>query len=206
MRGAYSRSSRAPTLWNVPAHCSAAGAVPRRCAERAMQKLPGPALHFRRRPARERQQQDALRIGAAADQVRDAVGERVGLARAGAGDDQQRSAVLLRDAVPCSTASRCSAFRGARKSSEWATARAIERSFEARIARTRGRSFRLSADVILWRRRQGDNARSGLKERAMTPSLSLRILMSLLVAGSACAGPANYAAAMVALLRHGAAP
>ena len=35
-----------------------------------------------------------MRIRAAADQVRDAVGERVGLAGAGAGDDQQRSAVL----------------------------------------------------------------------------------------------------------------
>ncbi len=61
-----------------------------------MQKLPRPALHFRRGPARKRQQENALRIRAAADKVRDAVGERVGLAGAGAGDDQQRSAVSLR--------------------------------------------------------------------------------------------------------------
>ena len=59
-----------------------------------MQKLPRPALHFRRRPPRKRQQQDALRIGALQHQMRDAVGERVGLAGAGAGNDQQRTIVL----------------------------------------------------------------------------------------------------------------
>jgi hypothetical protein len=45
-----------------------------------MQKLPGPALHLRGRTPRKRQQQDALRIGAVAHQMRNAVGERVGLA------------------------------------------------------------------------------------------------------------------------------
>ena len=40
--------------------------------------------------AREREQQDAPRVGAAGDEVRDAVHQRGGLAGAGAGDDEQR--------------------------------------------------------------------------------------------------------------------
>jgi hypothetical protein len=86
----YSRSSRAPMPWNVPAQCSAADdrVGPRTAA----------AMRSTRRPisgrgaARERQQQDAVRIGAVPDQVGDAVGQRVGLAGACAGDHQQRAA------------------------------------------------------------------------------------------------------------------
>ncbi len=50
-----------------------------------------PARHLGRRAAREGEEQDAARIGAPDDQVRDAVGERRGLARAGAGNHQQRA-------------------------------------------------------------------------------------------------------------------
>ena len=57
------------------------------------------ARHLGGGAAREGQQQDAARIGAVDDQVGDAVGERVGLARAGAGDDQQRPGVVL-DGAP----------------------------------------------------------------------------------------------------------
>ena len=41
-------------------------------------------------PARKRHQQDAARVGAVHDEVGDAVRQRVGLARAGSGDDQER--------------------------------------------------------------------------------------------------------------------
>ena len=61
-----------------------------------------PARHLGGGAARERHQQDAPRIGAVDDQMGDAVRQRVGLARAGAGDDEQRQprrAVLLPDAV-----------------------------------------------------------------------------------------------------------
>ncbi len=49
------------------------------------------ARHFRGSPARKGHEQDAARIGSANDQVGNAVGERVGLAGAGTGDDQQRA-------------------------------------------------------------------------------------------------------------------
>ena len=49
------------------------------------------APHLGSGPAGEGQQQDASGIGAVDDQVGDAMRERVGLARAGAGDDQQRA-------------------------------------------------------------------------------------------------------------------
>ena len=49
-----------------------------------------PAGHLAGGPAREGHQQDAPGIGAIDDQVGDAVRQRVGLARPGAGDDQQR--------------------------------------------------------------------------------------------------------------------
>ena len=48
--------------------------------------------HLRRRAPAEGEQQDAPRIGAAEDEVRHAMCQRVGLARAGAGDDEQRPA------------------------------------------------------------------------------------------------------------------
>ena len=73
-----------------------------RLAERGGDDALDAALHLGRGPAGEGQQQDAAGIGAVDDQVGDAVGERVGLARAGAGDDQQRAGdvgALARDAV-----------------------------------------------------------------------------------------------------------
>ena len=56
--------------------------------------------HLRRGAAGEGQQQDAARIGALDHEVGDAVRQRVGLARAGAGDDQQRAAVGAVEPVP----------------------------------------------------------------------------------------------------------
>ena len=50
------------------------------------------AGHFGCRPARKGHQQDAARIGAVDDQMADAMRKRIGLARAGAGNDQQRAA------------------------------------------------------------------------------------------------------------------
>lgn len=49
------------------------------------------AHHLLRRPAREREQQDPLRRDPVDDQMRDPVREGVGLAGAGAGDDEQRA-------------------------------------------------------------------------------------------------------------------
>ena len=49
--------------------------------------------HLHRGAAREGQQQDRARIDAARHEAGDAMRQRVGLARAGAGDDQQRSAI-----------------------------------------------------------------------------------------------------------------
>ena len=49
------------------------------------------AAHLGRRAARKRHQQDAARIGAVDDQMRDAVRQRIGLAGAGSGDHQQRA-------------------------------------------------------------------------------------------------------------------
>ncbi len=50
------------------------------------------ASHFSGCTARERHQQNSAGIGAANQQMRDAMGERVGLAGSGAGNDQQRGA------------------------------------------------------------------------------------------------------------------
>ena len=50
----------------------------------------GPPRHLGRGPAREGHKQDTARVGAVDDQMGDTMGERVGLARAGTGNDQQR--------------------------------------------------------------------------------------------------------------------
>ncbi|MNT50156.1 hypothetical protein D3C72_1870590 [compost metagenome] len=70
-------------------------------AERLVDDALDAPSHLRRGAARERQQQDAARIGAGQHQVRDPMRQRIGLARAGAGDDQQRrvAAVLHRGAL-----------------------------------------------------------------------------------------------------------
>ena len=100
--------------------CRPMAAPPARClvrrAQYALQHLPRPPLHFRRRAPRKRQEQDALRIGAVAHEMRDAVGERVGLAGAGAGDDQQRTVVWPRKSGPCSTATSAARSAATRKS------------------------------------------------------------------------------------------
>ena len=46
--------------------------------------------HLERRAARKREKEEALRIGAVRDEMRDAMRQRIGLARAGAGEDQER--------------------------------------------------------------------------------------------------------------------
>ena len=66
------------------------GRTLRRPAQHAAEDARRPPLHLHRGPARERQQQDPLRIGTPAHQVRDAMREGVGLARTGTGDDQHK--------------------------------------------------------------------------------------------------------------------
>ena len=73
--------------WNVPAQTSPAARVR---AARAVEDALGAALHLGGGAAREGQQQDAVRVGAVHHQMRDAMRQRVGLARARARDDQQR--------------------------------------------------------------------------------------------------------------------
>jgi hypothetical protein len=90
---AYSRSSRAPMPWKVPAQGSAGGRSDFR-PEHACQHLARAALHFLRGAAREGQQQHALRIDATGDEVRHAVRQRAGLAGAGAGNHQQRAVIV----------------------------------------------------------------------------------------------------------------
>ena len=68
----------------------AAGAVAARREDRL-----DPAQHLGGGAAREREQQDAPRVGAALDELGDAVHERSRLAGACAGDDEQRSVVVL---------------------------------------------------------------------------------------------------------------
>jgi hypothetical protein len=53
--------------------------------------LVGAAFHLQRCTAREGEHEDARRIDAAHRQVRDAMRQRIGLAGARAGDDQQRA-------------------------------------------------------------------------------------------------------------------
>ncbi len=67
-----------------------------------------PLRHLGRRAARECHQQDTSRIGAVDDQMGDAMGQRVGLAGARTGDDQQRRPTWPSPDTPCSTARRCS--------------------------------------------------------------------------------------------------
>ena len=63
---------------------------------RAADQPLGAREHLLRGAAREGEEQDALGRHAALDQVRDAVDERPRLARAGAGDDEQRTVAKLR--------------------------------------------------------------------------------------------------------------
>jgi len=92
MRSANSRSSRAPIEWNVPDQVS------RAARGRGDDALDAP-FHLGRGAARERHQQKPARIDAVDDEVGHPMGERVGLARPGAGDDQERTVVRRADAV-----------------------------------------------------------------------------------------------------------
>ena len=67
----------------------ALGRAARAVAARREDRL-DPAQHLGGGAAREREQQDAPRVGAALDELGDAVDERGRLAGAGAGDDEQR--------------------------------------------------------------------------------------------------------------------
>ena len=87
------RSRRVATAWKVPPQTRSearAGAVaaPREHRLHAAQHLGGGA-------AGEREQEDAPRVGAARDELGDAVDERGRLAGAGAGDDEQRPVAVL---------------------------------------------------------------------------------------------------------------
>ena len=66
-----------------------------------------PALHLGGGAPREGEQHHAARIDPADDQMGDAIGQRVGLSRACARDDEQRRS-LIEASQPCSTARRCS--------------------------------------------------------------------------------------------------
>ncbi len=76
----------------------------------------GPSDHLLGGPAGEGEQHDAARVDARADQVSDAVGERLGLARAGSGDDENRPVAgrrrrpLLRVQIIQPGKFRCNAF------------------------------------------------------------------------------------------------
>ena len=62
-----------------------------RLVERLLHDVVRAAAHLGGRAAREGQHEDARRIDAVDRQVRDAMGERVRLARARTGDDEQRA-------------------------------------------------------------------------------------------------------------------
>ena len=69
------------------------GGGQRRAARRGGDDALDPALHLGRGAAREGHQQEPTRIGPVDDEMGDPMGERVGLARAGAGDDEERPVV-----------------------------------------------------------------------------------------------------------------
>ncbi len=81
-------------LWKVPLHGRLGRRLRRRQAQRLLQHAGDAPLHFLRRAPAECQQHHALRIGAMADQVGDAMRQRAGLAGARAGDHQQRAGVV----------------------------------------------------------------------------------------------------------------
>ena len=65
-----------------------------------MENLTGASLHLRGGATRKSEQQNAQRIGSAADQMRHSVGKRVGFARARPRDDQQRRTAAPRLIAP----------------------------------------------------------------------------------------------------------
>ena len=101
--------------WKVPAQVRPAVRAAAFVAEDLAGDALDAALHLRRGASGEGHQQDAARVGAREDQVGDAVRQRVGLAGAGAGDDQQRAgdlAVAVQDGA-------CAGLRSAGRGSRW---------------------------------------------------------------------------------------
>ena len=78
--------------------------------ETAGEQALDPAAKLGRRAAREGGEHDALRIGAGEDERRHPMRQHRRLARARAGDDEQRPGPFG-SPIPCSTASRCSGLR-----------------------------------------------------------------------------------------------
>ena len=95
--GVLSQEARADAMERSrPRQC--ARLARRRHAKHPMEELSRAPFERLGGATREREQQDALRIGAIRDQMRGATRERARLAGAGAGNDQQRSAVICRGA------------------------------------------------------------------------------------------------------------
>ena len=90
---ACSRSSRAHTEWKVAASTPRARCSPSRSASRSRSSPAARTLNVTARISRGRRR-------AGGEQVRDAVGERAGLAGAGAGDDQQRAGAVADGLAP----------------------------------------------------------------------------------------------------------
>ena len=88
IRSAYSRSSRAPMPWKVPAQASASVMMPALSPSTLRAMRSTPLRHLASGAAGKCHQQDASRVGAVDDQMGDAMGQRVGLAGAGTGNDQ----------------------------------------------------------------------------------------------------------------------
>ena len=98
MSSACSRSSRAPTAWNVPAHIAS---VMRRCRPARDRCRMRSTRRVISAAARREKVSSMMRRGSApfSIRMRDAMRERVGLARAGAGDDEQRTGLANRRAA-----------------------------------------------------------------------------------------------------------
>ena len=98
--GAYSRSSRAPIAWNVPDQVERVGHDAPRSGPSTSAAMRS-TRRFISAAARRENVSSRMRRGSAPadDQMRDAMRQRVGLARAGAGDDQQRGRRAIRPAM-----------------------------------------------------------------------------------------------------------
>jgi hypothetical protein len=95
--GVFAQETRADGVKRAgPGQCASHDA---RILARDLRRNPlDPADHLGRRPAGKRQEQNPAWISALDNQVRHAMGQRVGLARAGARNDQERvgAAISLR--------------------------------------------------------------------------------------------------------------
>ena len=121
------------------------GAAPRQArraaqrgqAERLVQHAADAALHLGGGAAREGQQQDALRVGAGEHEPGDARRQRQRLARAGAGDDEQRPVRgrARADAVLDGAPLRVVEAGEGRGAQPWAGGRSAGRAREIRMAR-----------------------------------------------------------------------